>query len=128
MGLSLRSHPPSGRYNGTPMDDDEDFAAEEGPLGEAEPSASEPPQSDRGFYRRIGEYTSLAFVIPAAMLVGFFGGRWLGGVLGGPGIGSAVGLVFGTGAAFLSLYHSLRRLERLSASDDSPAATKRRGR
>lgn len=89
------------------------------------PIDGEPTAPEGGFYRRIGEYTSLAFVMPAAMLVGFFGGRWIGGWLGGPGIGSGVGLVLGTGAAFLSLYQSLRRLERLSAADEAKAAQSR---
>lgn len=93
-------------YDGS--EDGEELAEE--PVAPAAATEAEAPPQD--FYRRIGEYTSLAFVMPAAMLVGFFGGRWIGSWLGGPGIGSGIGLVLGTGAAFLSLYHSLRRLER----------------
>jgi Putative F0F1-ATPase subunit Ca2+/Mg2+ transporter len=89
-------------------EDGDELAGE--PVAPAPAAETEAPS--QGFYRRIGEYTSLAFVMPAAMLVGFFGGRWIGSWLGGPGIGSGIGLVLGTGAAFLSLYHSLRRLER----------------
>lgn len=97
--------------------EDEDYDdSEDGDLLAEEPvalaPAAGPEAPPQNFYRRIGEYTSLAFVMPAAMLVGFFGGRWIGSWLGGPGIGSGIGLVLGTGAAFLSLYHSLRRLER----------------
>lgn len=81
--------------------------------------ASEP--GSKAFYRSLGEYTSLAFVFPISMLLGFFFGRWLGGWFGSPGIGSAIGLVFGTGAAFLSLFRSLRRLERLGEAEDAEA-------
>lgn len=116
-----------------PMSDGEEFGGDDGDFsddGGAEPfSAPETslPEAveapSEGFYRRIGEYTSLAFVFPISMLVGFFGGRWIGGFLGGPGIGSGIGLVLGTGAAFLSLYHSLRRLERQAEAEDAARAS-----
>jgi|CXWL01.1.fsa_nt_gi hypothetical protein len=111
--------------------DDGDFSDDDGAEAWSPPETSLPEAVEapsEGFYRRIGEYTSLAFVFPISMLGGFFGGRWIGGFLGGPGIGSGIGLVLGTGAAFLSLYHSLRRLERQAEAEDSERASRPQSR
>lgn len=47
---------------------------------------------------------SLGLVIPIAIVLGFFLGRWLGGLLGHPVVGQWVGLVWGIATAGWELY------------------------
>lgn len=64
----------------------------------------------------IGEYMTIAFVFPLALVLGFFVGRWIGGWLGGPTVGALLGILLGTAAAFYNLYETLKRLERRDAA------------
>lgn len=63
----------------------------------------------------IGEYLTIAFVFPVALVLGFFAGRWVGGWLGGPTAGAITGLLLGTAAAFYNLWETLKRLDRRDA-------------
>lgn len=65
-----------------------------------------------------GDLMSLGLVFPIAIATGFFVGRWVGGLLGHPRIGMAVGLVWGVATAFWELYKVTVRLNRL----DDPGA------
>ena len=52
---------------------------------------------------------ALAFLFPAAVVVGYLGGSWLGARVGWPTAGSVVGVVVGAAAGFWQLYAFLRR-------------------
>lgn len=52
---------------------------------------------------------ALAFLFPAAVVVGYLGGRWLGAQAGWPTAGAVVGVALGAVAGFWQLYAFLRR-------------------
>jgi hypothetical protein len=52
---------------------------------------------------------ALAFLFPAAIVVGYLGGRWIGGQAGWPTAGAVVGIALGAVAGFWQLYVFLRR-------------------
>ncbi len=56
-----------------------------------------------------GEVSSLATTFAFAVLIGVFGGKWLGAKLGHEDVGLLVGLILGTTAAFLELARVVRR-------------------
>lgn len=58
---------------------------------------------------------SLGLVIPIAIVLGFFLGRWLGGLLGHPEAGQWIGLVWGIATAGWELY---KMTLRANAADD----------
>ena len=60
-----------------------------------------------------GELMSLGKVFPIAITLGFFLGRWVGGLLGHPGIGLGVGLAWGVATGFWELYKVTVRLNRM---------------
>jgi hypothetical protein len=61
--------------------------------------------------RALGEYYMIGIVFPLALLVGFFAGQWIGGLLGAETGGAVVGLLLGTAAAFWNLVVTLQRIE-----------------
>ncbi len=61
---------------------------------------------------------SLGLVIPIAIVLGFFLGRWLGGLLGHPEAGQWIGLVWGIATAGWELY---KMTLRANAADDLKA-------
>lgn len=63
-----------------------------------------------------GDLMAMGMVFPIAIALGFFLGRWLGGLLGYPRVGMAVGLVWGVASGFWELYKVTVRLNRM---DDS---------
>jgi len=68
-----------------------------------------------------GDLMAMGMVFPIAITLGFFIGRWAGGLLGHPGAGMAVGLVWGVAAGFWELYKTTVRLERMDRKDGPPA-------
>lgn len=72
---------------------------------------------------------SLGMVFPIAIALGFYIGRWLGGLLGHPKIGMAVGLVWGIATGFWELYKVTVRLEQQDAAKGDPpkAPDRKRG-
>ena len=64
----------------------------------------------------------LGMVFPIAIVLGFFLGRWLGGRLGHPKLGMAVGLVWGAATGFWELYKVTVRLNRLDSGADGEQA------
>lgn len=62
--------------------------------------------------RSLGEYYMIGIVFPLSVLVGFFAGQWVGGLLGAETGGAIVGLLLGTAAAFWNLIVTLQRIER----------------
>lgn len=61
---------------------------------------------------------SLGLVIPIAIVLGFFLGRWLGGLVGRPEAGQWIGLVWGIATAGWELY---KMTLRANAADDLKA-------
>ena len=57
-----------------------------------------------------GEVSSLAMTFALAVLIGLFGGKWLGAKLGHEQVGLLVGLALGTTAAFLEVVRTARRM------------------
>lgn len=60
-----------------------------------------------------GELLSLGLVFPIAIVLGFFGGRWIGGWFGHAAVGQWIGLAYGVATGFYELYKTTRRLDRL---------------
>jgi hypothetical protein len=60
-----------------------------------------------------GDLLSLGMVFPIAILLGLLLGRWLGGLLGHRIAGQWLGLAWGVAAAFLELFKTARRLDRM---------------
>ena len=52
-----------------------------------------------------------------AIVIGYFGGKWIGGKLGNAEIGSYIGFVLGVAAGFMEMFRSIarwnRKLERM---------------
>jgi hypothetical protein len=61
---------------------------------------------------------SLGMVFPIAIALGFFVGRWAGGLLGVPRVGMALGLVWGVATGFWELYKVTVRLNRYDQAGD----------
>lgn len=59
-----------------------------------------------------GDLMSLGLTFPLCITLGFFLGRWLGGLLGHPTRGQWLGLVWGIAAAFWELYKVNQRMNR----------------
>lgn len=64
-----------------------------------------------------GDLLALGFIFPISITLGFFIGRWLGGLLGHPSGGGLVGLLWGVAAAFWELYKVSQRVVRWDAED-----------
>ena len=75
------------------------------------PNAPDPGGEAWGAQKAL-QVLALAFLFPAAVVVGYLGGRWLGARLGWPTAGSVTGVVLGAVAGFWQLYTFLRRPSR----------------
>lgn len=62
-----------------------------------------------------GDLISLGMVFPIAIVLGFFGGRWIGGWFGHSALGQWIGLAYGIATAFYELYKTTKRLDRMDA-------------
>ncbi|MFM8234687.1 MAG: AtpZ/AtpI family protein [Holophagaceae bacterium] len=56
--------------------------------------------------------SSIAFVFPIAITLGFFLGKWIGGWFGRPILGQWLGLGWGIASAFWELFKTSQRLNR----------------
>lgn len=65
-----------------------------------------------------GDLMSLGLVFPIAIVLGFFGGRWIGGWFGYPGPGQWIGLAYGIATGFWELYKVSRKLDRMDRPED----------
>ena len=63
------------------------------------------------------DLASIGITLALAIVIGYFGGKWIGGKLGNADIGSYIGFALGTTAGFLEMFRSIarwnRKLERL---------------
>jgi hypothetical protein len=73
-------------------------------------AAGPDPEQDSWGSRRALEVLGLAFLFPAAVVVGYLAGRWVGGQAGAPVAGAMVGALLGAAAGFWQLFAFLRRL------------------
>ena len=64
-----------------------------------------------------GDLMGLGMVFPIAIALGFFLGRWLGGLLGYRQAGMWIGLVWGIATAFWELYKTTQRLDRYDEAE-----------
>jgi hypothetical protein len=71
-----------------------------------------PDSGDSWGAQKALQVLALAFLFPAAIVVGYLGGRWLGGLLGAPTAGAIAGGVLGAVAGFWQLYSFLVRSRR----------------
>ncbi len=67
-----------------------------------------------------GDLMALGMVFPIAIALGFFVGRWAGGLVGHPRAGMLVGLVWGVATGFWELYKVTMRLNRLDDPGREP--------
>jgi putative Mn2+ efflux pump MntP len=64
-----------------------------------------------------GDLMAMGMVFPIAIALGFFLGRWVGGLLGHPRAGMWVGLVWGIATGFWELYKTTQRLDRYDEAE-----------
>jgi Putative F0F1-ATPase subunit Ca2+/Mg2+ transporter len=60
-----------------------------------------------------GDLLSLGLVLPIAIVLGFYIGRWVGGLFGHPAPGQYIGLVWGVATGFWELYKVNARITRM---------------
>ena len=72
------------------------------------PKDAEP--RERGIW---GDLIAMGMVFPIAIVLGFFGGHWIGGWFGHPVVGQWIGLVYGVATGFWELYKVTQKLDRL---------------
>ncbi|GIX05829.1 MAG: hypothetical protein KatS3mg115_0232 [Candidatus Poribacteria bacterium] len=61
---------------------------------------------------KLSEYSALALTLAFCVLLGLFGGRWIGRKLGNEEVGTLVGLLIGIAAAGVELYRAVREIDR----------------
>lgn len=71
------------------------------------PDPPMPQSKERSLW---GDASSLAFVFPISITLGFFIGKWIGGQLGNAAKGQWIGLLWGIATAFWELYKTAKRL------------------
>jgi hypothetical protein len=76
------------------------------------PSAPQPSSGDSWGAQKALQVLALAFLFPAAIAIGYLGGRWIGERVGAPTAGALTGSVVGAVAGFWQLYVFLRRSSR----------------
>jgi F0F1-type ATP synthase assembly protein I len=70
-----------------------------------------------------GDLISLGMVFPIAIVLGYFIGRWVGGMFGKPYAGRLIGLALGVMAGFWELFKVSKRLERYDKSNETNTET-----
>lgn len=65
-----------------------------------------------------GEAVSLAMTLAVCVLIGFLGGRWIGGKLGNADLGTVVGLMIGVFAAAWELIKTVRKMNAGGSNDE----------
>ena len=58
------------------------------------------------------DLASIGITLALAIVIGYFGGKWIGGKLGNADIGSYIGFVLGTAAGFIEMFRSVVRWNR----------------
>ena len=58
------------------------------------------------------DLASIGITLALAIVIGYFGGKWIGGKLGNADIGSYIGFAIGVTAGFLEMFRSVARWNR----------------
>lgn len=58
------------------------------------------------------DLASIGITLALAIVIGYFGGKWIGGKLGNADIGSYIGFAIGVAAGFLEMFRSVARWNR----------------
>ena len=58
------------------------------------------------------DLASIGITLALAIVIGYFGGKWIGGKLGNAEVGSYIGFVLGTAAGFIEMFRSVARWNR----------------
>ncbi len=58
------------------------------------------------------DLASIGITLALAIVIGWFGGKWIGGKLGNADIGSYIGFVLGVAAGFMEMFRSIARWNR----------------
>ena len=76
------------------------------------------------------DLASIGITLALAIVIGYFGGKWIGGKLGNADIGSYIGFVLGTAAGFIEMFRSIarwnRKMERMEKQRRDAAQQARR--
>jgi F0F1-type ATP synthase assembly protein I len=72
-------------------------------------------RSRRRDWARLADLSTLGLVFPAALVLGYLGGRYLGGLLDAERLGGLLGALLGIGAGFYNLIQVVKRLDREDA-------------
>ena len=69
---------------------------------------------DQFKHENIGMFdlASIGITLVLAIVIGYFGGKWIGGKLGSADIGSYIGFAIGVAAGFLEMFRSVARWNR----------------
>jgi len=71
---------------------------------------------DGSTFRSVGELSTVGFTLVFAILIGYFGGKWIGGKLGSSFWGSIIGFMIGVAAGFRELFRTamkyIRQMEK----------------
>lgn len=76
-------------------------------------------RSDQFKHENVGMFdlASIGITLALAIVIGYFGGKWIGGKLGNADLGSIIGFVLGVAAGFMEMFRSIarwnRRMERM---------------
>ena len=62
-----------------------------------------------GDWISVGDLSTIGITLVLAIVIGFFAGRWIGGKLGNPTLGSIIGFLVGTAAGFLEMFRAVSR-------------------
>ncbi len=62
----------------------------------------------------------IGMVFPVALLMGYFAGRYVGGLLGNASLGSMIGAFLGITSGFYNIFKMMERYTSTSSTDSSP--------
>ena len=58
------------------------------------------------------DLASIGITLALAICIGYFGGKWIGGILGNAAVGSYIGFGIGVAAGFMEMFRSVARWNR----------------
>ena len=75
-------------------------------------------EKDGSALRSAGELSIVGFTLVFAIVIGYFGGKWIGGKLGSSLWGSIIGFMIGVAAGFKELFRTVMKyIRRMEAED-----------
>jgi len=82
---------------------------------------------DSSTLRGVGELSVVGLTLVFAIVIGYFGGKWIGGKLGSAFWGSIIGFMIGVAAGFKELFRIVMKHIRQMEAEDQMAHTERDG-